>query len=329
MAGIKSQQPDPNMIDIHIEGYSGNCDWVTKGKFDGNEMDPRLMYYMTAEEYQGTLVKLNDELGKQQKSICAVGVVLAVITVIFTILAALIAIFVHSPEVIECGAPKGYCSNTTFSPSADQCCLLHCCKPNEAEHAEAGQFSSAASCYRVGPEWASKHVKGTQPMCSCVPKRKKKPASCIHEVKYEGELKVTAEKNGWAVPVASLIGAVAVCSLIGIVLQCCRPRCGSLQSKLALHWVIWQSKGIAVSFSDNSSKHNKPRLILVMPVGGPHMQGGCVGAMPPPVYGWGAAVQPVLQTTAAQPQPVTVGQAWPTRNDESENPAPLQETVVS
>lgn len=329
MADMISQQPDPNMIDIHIRGYRGNHGWVTQGKFDGNEMDPRLMYYMTEEEYQGTLVKLNDELGKQQKSIRAVAVVLAVITVIFAILAILIGVFVHSPEVTECVAPNGYCSNTTFSPSADQCCLLHCCKPSEAEHAEAGQFSSAASCYRVGPEWASKHVKGTQPLCSCVPKRKKKPGSCSDEVKYEGELKVTAEKNGWAVPVASLIGAVAVCSLIGNVLQCCRPRCGSLQSKLALHWVIWQSKGIAVSFSGNSSKHSEPRLILVMPVGGPHMQGGCVGAMPPLVDGGEAAVQTFLQTTAGQPQPVTVGQTCPARNDESENPAPLQVPLSS
>jgi hypothetical protein len=130
---------------------------------------------MTAKEYQGTLVKLNDELGKQQKSIRRVCVVLAPITVISTILVALIAlIFVHSPEVIECGAPKGYCSNTTFSASAGQCCLVHCCKPGEAEHAEAGQFSSVASCSRVGPEWASKHVKNGVPMCNCVGKVKKK-----------------------------------------------------------------------------------------------------------------------------------------------------------
>ena len=226
--------------------------------------------------------------------------------------------------------PKICCGNyPTERTHAIPYCLVHCCKPGEAEHAEAGQFSSVASCSRVGPEWASKFTKGGVPICNCVPKRKKKPASCSHEVKYEGELKVTAEKNGWAVPVASLIGAVAVCSLIGNVVQCCRPRCGSLQSKLALHWVIWQSKGIAVSFSDNSSKHNKPRLILVMPVGGPHMQGGCVGAMPLLVYGGEAAVQTFLQTTAVQPQPVTVGQTCPARNDESENPAPLQETVVS
>lgn len=301
MAGMKSQQPDPNMIDIHIEGYSSNC---CKGKFDGKEMDPRLMYYMTAEEYQGTLVKLNDELGRSQKSVCVVGHVLALITVMFTSLSAIMATFVYSPEVIECGAPKGFCSNTTLSPIAGQCCLVHCCIPNEAEHAEAGQFLSAASCYRVGPEWAVvHHVTGeAQVGCACSKKKGKKPGSCSRDVKYEGELKITAEKNGWAHPFAILIGVVAGLSFICNFVQCSRPHryCGSLQSKLALHWVIWQSKGIAVSFSYNGtpvrgpSKKSQPRLILVMPAGGPHMQGGCVGD---------------------DPQPVTVGQTWPARNE--------------
>lgn len=316
MAGMKSQQPDPNMIDIHIEGYSGNCDWKTKGKFDGKEMDPRLMHYMTAEEYQGTLVKLNDELGKSQKSVCVVGLVLALITVMCIPLSVIMAEVVYSPEVIECGAPKGFCSNTTLSPIAGQCCLVHCCIPNEAEHAEAGQFSSAASCYRVGPEWAAVHYVTGSPQkgCACTKKKKKKPGSCSNEVKYEGELKITAEKNGWAHPFAILIGVVAGLSAICNFVQCWRPHryCGSLQSKLALHWVIWQSKGIAVSFSSNRtpvrgpSKKLQPRLILVMPAGGPHMQGGCVGD---------------------DAQPVTVGRTWPARNDESESP--LQEIVVS
>lgn len=313
MGGMMSQ-PDPNRIDIDLQGCSGNAGWLFGGRFDGNPMDPRLLYYMTAEEYQGTLEKLNGELGKQQKS---TGTICVVLLVLCGISAILYGIFssLHSPELTECAAAKGFCPANEFNPSAAQCCLVYCC-PGLGNRPGPGQYST--SCSRLDKEW------GTKEECNCK-KNAKGATVCEDEVKLEGELRVTPEENEWAGTISVFIIFVAVgfgiCNLVNCVVQSC-----SLRSKLALHWGIWQSKGINVSYFAGS-KHSRARLMLAMPAGGPHMQGGGMGAMPPPVYGGGAAVQPVLQTTVVQPQPV--GQNWPARSAESDNPAPLQATIVS